>query len=145
MPNLICDMCDCVHNDYETRACTREQINTSFFFTDGDDYECFESYDADKEYQEEFWKRIRRDESTYKQKAKGKRIEIDGVTLYTTDRLPPKSLWMDELTPSVFCTEAITGMGLHLRHALICLDSVKRAIKETRPVSELPEWKGETE
>ena len=144
MPRVICGNTYCIHND--EFECTKDYLNVEADFVeyDGDDIRCFEPYYDQPDYQEEYWKRIQKDGKTYKSAAKGKKVEVNGIVLYTSERLPPEALWSSENTVPVFCTESITGMGVSLHNALVRADDIKNTIRNTHPpVCELEEYNGE--
>ena len=139
MPTVICPNNYCIYNDDFEGIC-------KYGGTIHAAEECvaFTSYRDQEDYQEEYWHACLREGKKFRRKAKGKRIEVRGLVLYTEDRLPPEEAWADTLT-SVYCTEEETGMGLSL-NKVFHPESYERILKykrESQKVLDLPEMTDE--
>lgn len=141
MPRLSCELTDCIFNDYSKAECKKDTIYPSDFLTDKHDYyKCFKNYSDEAEYQEEYWRRVQRNGTIYKEKARGKKIEVNGLELFTSERVSPRREWGKAQT---YCTEKISGMGIGLKYAVVYPQSIKKAVADMRPVESLPEWERE--
>lgn len=138
MTELRCLYHNCIHHDMLSGICqlqgaTVEEIESG---------ECYEPVSEQADYQTEYWIHcMDKDKGIeYKQKRKGKRIEVDGVVLYTQDKLPPESEWKNpEWRISV--TEEKTGMLLSLHKMYIpeCRKKIDEYMKNAVPLSGLEE------
>jgi hypothetical protein len=99
---------------------------------------CFESYKKLPEYQEEYWQQINVDGKYYRRMAHGRKIEVNGITLFTKDRVPPKEAWSDPNTVPTLCTEQISGYAVYLYRAAKMPEEVIKKAKYARPVMTLP-------
>lgn len=144
MPRLSCELTDCVFNDFSRAECKKDTVYPSDFQVDKNDYyKCFKDYSDDAEYQEEYWRRVQRNGTIYREKAWGKKIEVNGIELFTCERIPPREKWKDRNVTNVYCTEKTSGLGVLLRYAVEYPQDIKKAAGDMRPVESLPEWKRE--
>lgn len=97
MTTIKCEATECIWN--EEKICKAESVEISEYTS------CYtyEDITDGEEYQEEFWAR-QKDES--RKLHHGKRIELCGLTFYTTDDIRTKEDRM-----SARMTEATTGIG----------------------------------
>jgi hypothetical protein len=106
--------------------------------------ECYESVNDQEDYQTEYWIRCKdkRLGIEYKQKKKGKRIEVDGVVLFTDEKLPPEDEWKNPQW-DIRCTEEKTGMIVGLHHLYIPehRKKIDEYIKSVAPFSVIEERK----
>lgn len=138
MTELRCFYHNCIHHDMlsgicQLQAATVDEIESG---------ECYEPVSEQADYQTEYWIHcMDKDKGIeYKQKRKGKRIEVDGVVLYTQDKLPPENARSNpEFVISV--TEEKTGMLLSLHKMYIpeCRKKIDEYMKNAVPFSELEE------
>lgn len=144
MPRLSCELTDCVFNDYSKAECKKDTVYPSDFLVGKHDYyKCFKDYSDRAEYQEEYWRRVQRNGTIYKEKARGKKIEVNGLELFTCERVPPRKKWKERDVVPVHCTEKISGLGILLQYAVAYPQNIKKAAADMRPVESLPEWKRE--
>lgn len=108
MPTVICPNNMCIYNDEFEGKCTYDGCIHA-------EEECmaFQSYTEQPDYQEEYWMACFAQGNEYRTKHRGKRIEANGLTLYTQERIPPQDVWADSRA-SIHCTEKETGMGVSL-------------------------------
>lgn len=138
MTELRCLYHNCKHYDLLSGICqlkyaTVDEIESG---------ECYEPVNEQEDYQSEYWIHCKDKNSgvEYKEKKKGKRIEVDGVTLYTNEKLPPEDEWKNPQW-DIRCTEEKSGMLVKL-HSLYIPDHRKKIdeyISNVVPFSELKE------
>lgn len=138
MTELNCTYYQCIHNDFLSGVC-QLKANTVYEIESG---ECYEPVNDQEDYQTEYWIHCKDKGSgvEYKQKKKGKRIEVDGVVLYTNEKLPPEDEWKNPQW-DIRCTEEKTGMIVPL-HSLYIHEHRKKIdeyIKNAVPLSEIAE------
>lgn len=135
MPTVICPNNACIYNDDFEGRCTYDGCIHA-------EVECmaFRSYMEQPDYQEEYWIACEHEGEKYRTKTNGKRIEVNGLTLFTRDRLPPQDLWSDPRA-SIFCTEKETGMGVSLHRAFDskAYERILQYKREMPNVMDLPE------
>lgn len=133
MTILTCSETSCIYND-ERFYCTAEHVNLEM-----DSYNicgAFEHYSDSEEYSHKYYKRIldRETKEQQKDEAKGKKIEFEGLVLYTEDdMIHDKDCW---------CTEEITGIVAPMSELKNSerLAMFKEEIKKLVPVIELPDY-----
>lgn len=135
MPTVICMNSMCVYNDDFEGHCKYDGCIHA-----EQECEVFRSYIEEPDYQEEYWIACEKDGKKYRTKRLGKRIEVNGLTLYTGARLPPRELWPDPRA-AVHCTEKETGYGLSLHRAFNpeALEIILKYMREMPNIMELPE------
>ena len=137
------DCRDCAHINTRSFACEREVLNTEDFLgVRGDVPQCYESYRDTPEYQNEYWIRVNRDGVTYRKKEKGKRLEIEGLVLFTTERVPPREMW--EIEPTI-CIEEHSGRWLSLYQIFDHQKELLKIAANRDNVMDLPELPKELE
>jgi len=134
MPTVICPNSMCIYNDEFEGRCTYDGCIHAEA-----ECEAFRSYREESDYQEEFWMACEKHGKKYRTKHYGKRIEVNGITLYTMDRLPPREVWQDPRV-GIHCTEKETGMGLSLHHVFVpsAYEVVLRYRRNNLNVMDLP-------
>lgn len=137
MTELHCSYHNCIHQDFLSGLCLLEAASVEEIEC-GD---CYEPVSEQADYKTEYWIHCKDKKGVeYKQKKLGKRIEVDGVVLYTQDKLPPENAWSNpEFVISV--TEEKTGMLLSL-HSMYIPERRKKIdeyIKIAVPLSEIEE------
>lgn len=142
MTELHCSYHNCIHQDFLSGLCLLEAASVEEIEC-GD---CYEPVSEQADYQTEYWIHCMVKGIEYKKKKKGKRIEVDGVVLYTEDKLPPENEWSNpEFRIAV--TEEKTGMLLSLHRLYIpeCRKRIDEYIKNAVPLSEIKEMEEEAE
>lgn len=135
MPTVICPNNYCIHNDEFEGVCKYDGCIHA-----EEECEAFSSYRDESDYQDEYWMACETQGKKYRTIHKGKRIEVQGLTLFTEDRLPPREEW-DDPRAGIHCTEEETGMGLSL-HNVFKPEAYERILKYKREfpnVMDLPE------
>ena len=135
MPIVICPNNMCIYNDEFEGRCTYDGCIHA-----ETECEAFRSYREESDYQEEFWMACEKHGAKYRTKHYGKRIEVNGLILYTMDRLPPREAWHDQRA-EIHCTEKDTGMGLSLHRVFdsTCYEVISMYRRNAPNVMELPE------
>lgn len=142
MTVFMCDYGDCMYNDSFEGKCTKELLSSVYFWgtTDEDVPDCFESFLNMPEYQSEFWIAKKTNNGERRARRKGKKLEVNGLTLYTRDRVPPLEDCKRhiELAHSIFCTEEKTGYAVELAFVLEHSEQVWEFVQKTPPVMAKP-------
>lgn len=138
MTELKCMYQKCIHHNFLECTCQLESVRVE----DIESGECYETITEQAEYQTEYWIHCKdkRTGANFKRKKKGKRIEVDGVVLYTDEKIPPEAEWKNPQW-DIRCTEEKTGMIVPL-HSLYIPEHRKKIdeyIKNAVPFSELEE------
>lgn len=135
MPTVICPNNICVHNDEFEGHCKYDGCIYA-----ETECEAFRSYQEAPDYQEEYWMACGSHGEKYRTRHFGKRIEINGLTLYTQNRLPPQEYWPDPRA-EIHCTEKETGLGLSLHNVFApeAYEIILKYKRESPNVMDLPE------
>lgn len=143
MTTFVCDCTECRYNNAFEGRCTKDRLSIADF-NDADDENapaCFESYRDREDYQEEYWITCKERGIIHRERRKGKKIEINGLVLYTQDRMPPTEVCLKhaDLTDGIFCTEEKTGYAVGLRAAIQHTEEIVKFIQKNPSVMDYPE------
>lgn len=148
MNTFICDRIGCVHMDTFEGRCAKDTLDIPDFDFAREHCDeapkCYEDYLETPEYRQEFWMAVRDPQSgkICRKRSTGKRIGINGIDLFTRERIPPAEALqnlMDGDTPYIKCTEARTGYAVRMNDVFMRPELIQKVIDGLPDVMHYPE------